>query len=417
MTRAFEAISAAVPSSRSLTSADGRLSSIFRAGVANPIANRSVGMVTTFAPTLCGIANFSRSLCEALVSERPETTYRIVRLSQDGAGGPASEVAYDLSTNGAGDNEAAARVLNRCDVVFLQHEFGIYGGDDGEQVVELLKWLSVPVIVVLHTVPADPSPGQRAVLDRLTRSADCMVTMSQTGLRRLLTIYQVPQRKVTLIPHGAPVVREPHRVNASRSRRPVVLTWGLLGPGKGIEWGIDALQYLRGIEPLPRYIVAGQTHPKVLAAQGESYRHSLVTRAAISGVEHIVEFEDGYLSDDRLLQLVRHADVVLLPYDSSEQITSGVLVEAIAAGVPVVSTAFPHAVELLAGDQGGLLVPHRDPHAMAAAVTRILCEPGLAAQMTAYNYGLSGQLRWPLVASQYGQLCDALLRQPSASTR
>jgi glycosyltransferase involved in cell wall biosynthesis len=274
------------------------------------------------------------------------------------------------------------------------------------------------VVVVLHTVPAYPTPRQRAILDRLTSSADGVVTMSETGRRRLVTDYQVSPRKVMLIPHGARTVAHvPHARHSAPSRRPVVLTWGLLGPGKGIEWGIDALRDMRELQPLPRYVVAGQTHPKVLASQGEAYRRSLARRADVHQVSHMVDFESGFLNMERLLSLIRRADVVLLPYDSSEQVTSGVLVEALAANVPIVSTAFPHAQELLAGERGGLLVPHQDPSAIAKALTRVLTEPGLAKALTAHTAQRGAELDWPLIASHYQQLFDALLRRPTHPAR
>ena len=157
--------------------------------------------------------------------------------------------------------------------------------------------------------------------------------------------------------------------------RPLVLTWGLIGPGKGIEWAIDAMAGLRDLQP--RYLVMGRSHPKVVQRDGEAYRDGLVQRARDAGVHDIVELDDRYLGVGELAELVRQADVVLLPYDSREQVTSGVLIEAVAAGRPVVSTAFPHAIELLA-DGTGLVVPQRDPAALEAALRRVLSEPGLA---------------------------------------
>jgi glycosyltransferase involved in cell wall biosynthesis len=419
MTRANKAIPGSPLRVAGPAAPDRRLSSIFtKRTLTAPVTASSIAVVTTFAPTLCGVANFSRSLSEALITDRGDTTIRIVRLSQGEEPSRDPQVVYDLAADERAENQAAARVLNKHDVVLIQHEFGIYGGDDGDQVVEILEWINVPVVVVLHTVPANPTPGQRAILDRLTSSADGVVAMSETARRRLIADYQVSARKIMLIPHGAFMVTPPpHLAHPAPGRRPVVLTWGLLGPGKGIEWGIEAMLHMRGLDPLPRYVVAGHTHPKVLAAQGESYRQSLVQRADQLGVSDMLEFEADYLSPPRLLSLLQRADVVLLPYDSSEQVTSGVLVEAVAANVPVVSTSFPHAAELLAGEGGGLLVPHQDPQAIAQALTRILIEPGLAEEMVARNARLAPPLSWSLVASQYRQLFDALLRRPVAPVR
>ncbi|WP_201779936.1 glycosyltransferase [Lentzea aerocolonigenes] len=299
----------------------------------------------------------------------------------------------------------AADVLNRCDLVVVQHEYGIYAGRDGEDVLGVLARLRVPVIIVLHTVLTAPTPGQRQMLEHVVGYADAVVTMSEAARQRLVDGYAVERPgEVVVIPHGALPVEPPaHDPSADR---PVILTWGLLGRGKGIEWGISALGELRDLRP--RYVVAGQTHPKVLAHEGELYRGNLRDRAAAFGVADLVEFDPAYREADALAELVGQADVVLLPYDSSEQVTSGVLVEALAAGKPVVATEFPHAVELLA-DGGGLLVPHRDPVAIAAALRRVLTEPGLAAAMSDRSASLAPVLSWSSVADRYHRLAERLL--------
>ena len=195
---------------------------------------------------------------------------------------------------------------------------------------------------------------------------------------------------------------------SSRAARPTILTWGLLGPGKGIEWVVDALAQLRDLEPEPRYLVVGETHPRVVERAGESYRYGLMARATARGVGDLVEFDDRYLSLAALGRIIAGADVVVLPYDSREQVTSGVLVEALAAGKPVVATGFPHAVEMLGGGTG-LIVPHGDSVAMAAALRRVLTEPGLAARLGAEAAAVAPQLLWPAVADRYRALAGELV--------
>jgi glycosyltransferase involved in cell wall biosynthesis len=265
----------------------------------------------------------------------------------------------------------------------------------------------VPVIVVLHTVLIDPTPHQREVLEQVVALADAVVTMTPTARRRLLDGYKVDRDRVTVIPHGAADNRSPARPVA-QGLRPTILTWGLLGPGKGVEWVVDALGALRDLDPSPRYLVVGETHPKVAEREGEAYRRSLVARAAAGGVGHLLEFETRYLDLKALNGIVAAADVVILPYDSREQVTSGVLVEALAAGKPVIATGFPHAVELL-GAGTGLVVPHCDPGAIARAVRRVLTEPGLADRMGARAAALAPQLLWPAVAERYRKLAQGLL--------
>jgi len=285
----------------------------------------------------------------------------------------------------------------------VQHEYGIYPGDAGAEVLPLLRALKVPVIVVLHTVLSTPDPLQRSVLERLAASADGVVTMTDTARQRLLAGYAVDPRKIAVIPHGAGSHSSAPRADHDR---PHLLTWGLLGPGKGIEWALRTLALLRDLDPMPAYTVAGRTHPKVLEHFGDAYRDSLKALAASLGVTEAVHWADVYLDEAALSRLIRSADVVLLPYDSTEQVTSGVLIEAVGAGVPVVATGFPHAVELLT-DGPGLLVPHQDPAAMAAAVRHLLAEPGLTGGFA----GLTGgpTLRWPAVAARYESLAARLL--------
>ena len=278
--------------------------------------------------------------------------------------------------NGSPDSAGAAvRRLNGFDVVVIQHEYGIYGGSDGIDVLPIVDALTVPTIIVLHTVLQNPTAGQRHILLRLLAAADVVVTMTHTAKRRLVASYGADPAQVVVIPHGAVDHGHPSPVERRPGARPLVLTWGLLGPGKGIEWAIDAMAGLSDLRP--RYLVAGRTHPKIAHRDGEAYRDSLVQRARSAGVEDIVELDDRYLDAGALAGLVQRADVVLLPYDSREQVTSGVLIEAVAAGRPVVSTAFPHAIELL-GDGTGLVVPQRDPSALEAALRRVLSEPDLA---------------------------------------
>jgi polysaccharide biosynthesis protein PslF len=211
---------------------------------------------------------------------------------------------------------------------------------------------------------------------------------------------------LVVIPHGTPVScgakATPHR-NQQRQ----LLTWGLLGPGKGIEWAIDAMALLHDLRPEPRYVIAGRTHPAVQARDGDRYRDSLLSRAQDLGVTDQVRFDSRYLDAASLRRLVAHAEVIVLPYDSPDQVTSGVLVEAIAARTPVVATRFPHAVELLA-DGCGILVNHRDPVSIADALRRILTDRTAAASMAAAAGVAARDVGWPDIAQRYLELATSL---------
>jgi glycosyltransferase involved in cell wall biosynthesis len=236
-------------------------------------------------------------------------------------------------------------------------------------------------------------------------AASAVVTSTVAAHDRLLIGYAVDPAKVSVIPHGA----SDHAGIAVRKRpQPHLLTWGLLGPGKGIEWALRGLARLQKLKPAPVYTVAGRTHPRVVELHGEAYRASLHRLGATLGIGHTVTYESAYLDDAALGELIRSADVVVLPYDSTEQVTSGVLIEAVAARIPVVATAFPHAVELLT-DGPGLLVPHRNPAALARAIRRILTDPALAATLRERTGAAELTLGWPAVAQLYRALAGRLV--------
>jgi glycosyltransferase involved in cell wall biosynthesis len=372
----------------------------------------SYGFLSTYPPTQCGLATFTSSLLRALAPPNGDDRADVVRVVESVTYAERPEVVGHLVTTDPASAFAAADALDRHDVVIVQHEYGIYGGTDGEDVLPLLRRLRVPIIAVLHTVLSRPSPHQKAVLEQVVALAAAAVTMTEAARTRLVTEYGVAPAKVTVIPHGAPD-RPPLRLIAS-STEPTILTWGLIGPGKGIEWAIAGLRMVRHLSPRPRYVVAGQTHPKVLTEQGETYRLMLHSRVRALGVGALVSFERAYLDQARLDRLIGRADIVLLPYDSPDQAVSGVLVEALAAHKPVIATTFPHAAELLS-DGAGLLVPHRDGPAIGAAIRRVLTEPDLVSRMHDEATRISRGNRWSVVAERYRALAATLLsRTPVA---
>jgi glycosyltransferase involved in cell wall biosynthesis len=363
------------------------------------------GFVSTYPPTQCGLATFTAALFAELVTAGGADG-RVVRLVDTPQPWPAAEVVGELVAGDPAGPAAAADLLNGGDVVIVQHEYGVYGGRDGDAVLPLLEALRVPSVVVLHTVLTHPSPHQRVVLEAVAARADALVTMTDTARDRLAAGYAVDMRKVSVIPHGAHVPA-PSAGRAPGSP-PTVLTWGLIGPGKGIEWGIRAMAELADLEPTPRYVVAGHTHPKVLLREGEAYRDRLGMLVRRLGLGATVRFDGRYRDAAALGALVRSADVVLLPYDSTDQVTSGVLIEAVAALRPVVATRFPHAVELL-GSGAGLVVDHQDPVAIAAALRRVLTRADLAAGMTRAAAATAPALLWPAVAERYRELASRLV--------
>lgn len=319
------------------------------------------------------------------------------------------------STMIAGDShsiERAIKLLNSKDIAVIEHEFGIYGGPDGEDVLTLLRGLRIPSIVVLHTVLSSPTWHQRIVFTELCRQGSALVTMSLAARERLIKEYSIDYRKIFVIPHGASTKLSVE--SQELADPPMILTWGLIGPGKGIEWAIEAMSRVRDMGSAAQYVVAGRTHPKVLELNGEAYREGLQLRIDELGLTESIQLKADYLNDASLAQLVASASIVLLPYDSTEQVTSGVLIEAIAARRPVVASAFPHAVELLA--QGvGIVVPHRDPDALAQALRHILHQPEVAKEMSRRAGVIALELLWPKVAVRYVGLAMKLIRATAAA--
>jgi polysaccharide biosynthesis protein PslF len=365
----------------------------------------SVGFVSTFPPTRCGLATFTASLARALP---PAWRTGVVScVDRPGETGSSPGVVHEWVRGSRSSLRRATRALDGFDTVVVQHEFGLFGGRDGEDILELVAGLTAEtLIVVLHTVLESPSANQRRIVEKLAAVADRLVVQSEVARRRLLAAHTLDSSRVAVIQHGAPGNLAPARAHEP-GRRPVVLTWGLLGPGKGIEHAIEALATLRDLDPLPHYVVLGQTHPNIVRRSGEAYRESLQTLAAERGLEDMVEFDDAYRDTFEVLAEIREADVVLLPYLSRDQVVSGVLVEAIASGKPVVSTAFPHAVELLSAGSG-IVVPHEDSAAIAAALRTLLTDRVAASVAAAVARRQAASLTWETVAAQYRELASGV---------
>jgi glycosyltransferase involved in cell wall biosynthesis len=356
---------------------------------------RRIGLLSTYPPQLCGLATFSAALVAAL--HQAGHRVDVVRIDDEpGVAAMTSPVVAHLVNGDPASIRDAAATLSACDVAIIQHEYGIYGGADGDEVLDLLEAIEVPTIVILHTVPLAPTVRQRWILTAISELASRVVVMTETARTRLLSLYAIEPTRVATISHGAALPVGDSRSLNMVDAPPQLLTWGLLGPGKGIEHVIDALALLQDLRPLPRYTITGVTHPKVLARDGDEYRRSLVEQARALGLAGSVTFDDRYRDVPGLTQFVASSSIVVLPYDSREQVTSGVLVDAI-----------PHAVELL-GTGAGMVVPHGDPVALAGAIRAALTSPALLGSMVDEAQRLAPQLSWSAVAAQYVALAEQL---------
>jgi glycosyltransferase involved in cell wall biosynthesis len=365
------------------------------------MSSPSVSFVSTYPPTRCGLANFTHSLRRAIAGNRSsESGLDVTAVTGSGERDFPSEVSATVDPLRP---DRVKPVLS--DVAVLQHEFGIWGPNDGEGVLEVIDRLQVPTLTVLHTVLEHPSPNQRRIIEGLAQHSLGLIALSEAAGRRLTGSYDLGRCTVADIPHGGwPDVRRDFR----EGTRPVILTWGLLGPGKGLEDAIRALPALRRLDPKPLFVIAGQTHPNVLRVDGERYRDSLEKLVDAVAVRDMVKFLNRYLSNGDLSSLRRRATVCLFPYESRDQVSSGALVDAIAGQVPVVATRFPHAVELLSGG-AGLLVDHSDPAAISAALEAFLTDRHTMSVARNTLEKLSAELSWPAVAQRYEELFPAAM--------
>lgn len=371
----------------------------------------SVVFVSTYPPAICGLATFTSSLREAFARNRGSDRGLGVIALDDGHTSyeDRGEVISLMDPGDAWSIRSAAERVAGYDAVVLQHEYGIWGPDMGTAVLEFADRLDNRLITTLHTLLTEPTPTQRRIVEGLTRRSDVTVLPTKSARNLLLSGYSVDPRHVAVVPHGT--TRHRTRVGlpfTTSRKRPRLLTWGLIGPGKGIETALEAVAVIRHHHPDVMYTVAGRTHPKVLAHQGEEYRTRLETMVRDLGIAGNVEFVDGYLAADELDNLILDADAVILPYDSAEQMVSGVLVEAVSAHVPVVATEFSHAREL--AEVGAVATsPHRDPKALAQRVTTLLDSPRERNEMARAQRMVSAGLDWDVVARSYEDLIEKAL--------
>jgi glycosyltransferase involved in cell wall biosynthesis len=366
-------------------------------------SNPTIGILTSFPPTPCGLATFSAGLADGLSARGSDVG--VVRVA-DGEESSSTAVIGEFDNGSSASVTACVQLLNQRDVAIIQHDYDIFGAE----LLDVIDDLRIPTIVVAHKVLKDPTTQQRSMMEAMVAKVDRVVVMSEAANDRLCAEYAVDRRKVTTIGRGATL---PTVAPLKRAGRPTLLTWGLMGPGKGVERVIDAMSSLKELRGQPRYLVAGATHPKVLAAEGEAYREACIERARSTGVASAVGFDSIYRSTASLSALIQTSAAVVLPYDSTDQANSGVLVDALAAGRPVVATAFPHAVELL-GSGAGVVVNHDDPDALAFALRRMLTDPRMTGDMAAEARRLAPSLGWPVAAAAYLTLVRRVLAERAA---
>lgn len=376
-----------------------------------PVSVGKVAIVGTYLPQRCGIASFSSDLRSALSGAAPLIEVQVVAV-KEGAHDYPPEVQFEVARKALPDYRATVDFLNRnaFDVVSLQHEFGIFGGRQGNYILRLMQDVRMPVVTTLHTVLEEPDPDQRDVLSAIGELSDRVVVMSKRARTMLAKVYGVPRSRIAVIPHGVPNMPflDPsyHKERYGLSGRKVILTFGFLSRGKGLEYVIEAMPRIVAAHPDAVFVVAGETHPGVLAQEGDSYREELVALARRLGVADSVIFRNEFMDPTSLTELLTTADICVTPYLNPNQIVSGVLSYALGAGKAIVSTPYWYAEEVL--DEGrGRLVPFGDGAAISEEIVGLLSNDAerLAMRKRAYDY--ARRMVWDEVGKQYLKvLCD-----------
>ena len=375
-----------------------------------------IAFIGNSLPRRCGIATFTTDLQEAVLALHSRADATIVAMNdRDRTYAYPPAVRVQVRDDRLEDYVRAADELNasRVDVACLQHEFGIFGGEAGANVLALLAHLNMPIVTTLHTVLGEPSSVHRRVLGDIVAVSAKVVVMAEKGRELLRSVYAVPAEKIEVIPHGIPDApfADP---TAAKSRlgfagKPTILTFGLLSPNKGIEVMIDAMPEILRNKPDAVYVVLGATHPNLVREQGETYRESLLARVRDRGVAAHVVFLDRFVDKPTLLDFIEMCDVYVTPYLNEGQMTSGTLAYSFGMGKAVVSTPYWHAQELLADDRG-VLVPFNDVAATAKEISGLLTDDSRRERMRKRAYASSRSMTWERTASRYAAVFESVRR-------
>jgi glycosyltransferase involved in cell wall biosynthesis len=382
-------------------------------GGGGPVSQQTVALVGTYPPQKCGIATFTEDLRNAIRFADPHARTMVCAMKGRAEIDYPPAVSIVIERDNPASYERAAARLNASgvDVISLQHEFGIFGGAAGGYILRLIDHAEASVATTLHTISPRLGAEERRVLRAVVERSDCVVTMARMGFDILVNAFGVDPDKIAVVPHGVPAREAPPRAATQKrlglNGRKVLLSFGLISRGKGLETMIRAMPRIAQRHPQALYVILGATHPAVFTQEGESYRQMLTSLAAELGVERNVLFINRYAGADELVDYLAAADLYVTPYLNEEQITSGTLSYAYALGVPVISTPYWHAAELLRGDRG-VLVPFGDSAALADAADRLLSNPDLRNAMSRRAILEADAMRWPSVGARYLELFAAV---------
>lgn len=369
---------------------------------------KEIAFLSTYPPRECGLATFTEDLINTM-DKISSIQSSIIAVAKDEEY-VDPRVNFILNQQDRSSYvEAALWANRRIDLLVIEHEYGIFGGDCGEYVLDLAKELKIPFIVTTHTVLLKPSPKQKAVLQELGRLSTKVVTMAESSIPILTETYGIQAEKVVFIPHGVPSMKMESREQLKLfypdlQNKQVISSFGLISPAKGLEYGIKALAKVVPEYNNVVYLILGKTHPTVKERMGESYRQSLMNLAENLGIREHVRFIDKYLTKEEVITYLQLSDMYLTPYLSAEQAVSGTLAYAMGYGRVIISTPYRYAQEML-GDGRGLLAQFRDADSLAACIRTVLSDPSRKKEMEQKTMAVGRTMTWENVAGRYAELC------------
>ncbi len=368
----------------------------------------------TYPPKQCGIATFSMDLRRSLLKNNYDIKVMTVSDENFQYTYP-NEVLFDIKQSDKQDYRKAAQFINSSKAVqllIIQHEYGIYGGEDGDYILELTQELHKPYIVVTHTVLPQPSKHQKQVLYQLCQNAAAVVGMTHKSAELLSNLYEAPAELLHVIPHGVPEFKKQSSSSLKKwyglEGREVISTFGLIGPGKGLELGIEAVALLVNDWPQICYLILGQTHPMLKKYEGERYRNMLEDKVRNLGLENNVRFVNKYLSDEEIGEFLYMTDIYLSPYPNKDQAVSGTMAFAVGCGRAIVSTSYAYATEVLAGKRG-LLAQHPEPEELSHLIRSLLLDEALKTRLQNRSFDLGKSWIWVNIGKQYQSLFKQIL--------
>lgn len=378
-----------------------------------------IALLGNYLPRKCGLATYTTDTYLAMKARFPDLRIDVYAMDDHpGRYAYPAEVTRAIPQDERTAYSDAARAIQEsgAKALWVQHEYGIYGGSAGDFLLGLLDRITLPVIVTLHTILEQPSAEERRVMEALLRRAAKVIVMAEAGRDILKRVHGANDRQIVMIPHGVPdrALVDPDIKKAAFGweGRSVVLTFGLLAPNKGIETLIDALPKVVAQHPDTLYVVLGATHPNLVAHEGEAYRDGLTQRATALGLGDNIEFIDKFAEADQLLDYLDAADIYVTPYTNPAQITSGTLSYAVASGKPVVSTPYIHATEIL-NDDHGRLVAFGDSQGFAREIATLLSDDVARSALAARAYARGRSMIWSRLAEHaMDEIAGAIAAKP-----